>query len=399
MPTNPASPDELRRQRAQLDALVATGVLEGKAAAEARSRLDARLRAAEGGAPPDAAAAPDEAPARPSRGLSAAVVLFVLVFGLAGYAGLASHAGWNVGPGDSGDVAGAAGAHGPDPAQIEAMVKQLAQRLKDHPEDAEGWAMLGRSYSAQGRASDAVTAYRRVVALRPGSAQALADLADGLATAHNKSLDGEPEQLIARAVALDPKNLKALALAGTVAFNHSDYAKAVDYWQRAVAESDPASDFTQALRAALNEARQRAGMPALAAAEAASEPEAGGGGAAAAPVSGAAVSGRVTLKPGLAAQLPPDTTVYIFARAPSGPPMPLAVLKRKLSDLPLDFRLDDSLAMSPAARLSSAPEVIVSARASRSGSPIAAAGDFQAVSKPVKLGTEGLQLEIGDPVN
>jgi cytochrome c-type biogenesis protein CcmH len=172
-----------------------------------------------------------------------------------------------------------------------------------------------------------------------------------------------------------------------------------------VRNADPASDFTKQLASALNEARQRAGLPPVDAL-AGLAPSAAPSGAVAAPAAGpgtpaasgdAVVSGRVTLKPGLQG-VSPDDVVFIFARAPSGSKMPLAILRKKVSDLPFDFKLDDSLAMSPAAKLSSAPQVVVGARVSKSGNAMPAPGDWQALSAPVAVGSRNLQLEIAEPV-
>lgn len=318
---------------------------------------------------------------RPSRALVVGVLLFVLLFGLLGYAWRGNRAGLGVGPGEgtaapSGEIT---------PEQIAAMVGKLEQKLKAQPDDAEGWAMLGRTYSVLGRYPEALAAYRKAAALKPDDAQALVDLADGLAMANNRTLEGEPERLIARALQRDPKNIKALALAGTVAFNRDDFAAAAGLWQRAIDNAEPGSEFVRQMSGAVTEARQRAGAPPAPAAAAAAS---------------AVVAGRVTLAPALAAQVKPGDTLFVFARAAGGegPKMPLAILRRTVADLPLDFSLDDSLAMSPAARLSSARQVIVGARISKGGSPIAQPGDLQVLSAPVPLGTTGLRLEIAEPV-
>jgi cytochrome c-type biogenesis protein CcmH len=110
------------------------------------------------------------------------------------------------------------------------------------------------------------------------------------------------------------------------------------------------------------------------------------------------VSGRVTLTAAAKADAGPDATVFIFARAPTGSRMPLAILRKKVSDLPLEFKLDDSMAMSPAARLSSVGQVVVGARVSKSGNAMPQAGDWQALSSPVPVGTHGLNLEIREAV-
>jgi cytochrome c-type biogenesis protein CcmH len=256
--------------------------------------------------------------------------------------------------------------------------------------------MLARSYTAQGKHAEALPAYKRVVELKPNDAQALADYADGLAVVNNRSLDGEPEKLIQQALKLDPNNVKALALAGTIAFTRSDFKAAVGDWEKAVAGSDPSSDFTQQLQSALNEARKRAGLPVTEAQANQAAPAAPDAPQAAS--ADGAVSGRVELKADVRAKVSPDDTVFIFARPPTGSKMPLAILRKRVADLPLDFRLDDTLAMSPASRISSVPQVVVGARISKSGSAMPAPGDWQTLSAPVKLGTQGLKLEINEAV-
>lgn len=397
--TNPRL-DDLKRRQAQLDDLIAQGVLGGDAAREAREKLereivDAVTGAADGGG---AVAAPAAPGSQPSRRLVVGITLFVVVFGVLGYLWRGNFAGLRVGPGDPASMAAGGGAGQITAEQIETMVANLAARLKEKPDDPDGWAMLGRSYAALGRPADAVAAYKKVVELRPKDAQALADLADGMAMANNRTLEGEPERLIAEAVKLDGRNVKALALAGTVAFNRSDYAGAVGYWQRAIDASEPGSEFAQQLQGALNEARNRAGQPAVAAASAPAAPAAGGGQATAAAAAAAVVAGRVTLSKSIADRVAPGDTLFIFARAAAGPKMPLAILKKQAGDLPVEFQLDDTLAMSPAAKLSSASQVVVGARISKSGNAMPQPGDLQVLSAPVALGTRGLALEIADVV-
>lgn len=384
--------DELKRRKAQLDDLVAQGVLTGDAAREAREKLEREIVDAVTGEGASAAAPPPAG--RPSRGLVAGIFAFVLVFGIAGYLWRGSFEGLNVGPGQPGPVA-TGGAGGVTEQQIESMVAQLAERLKEKPDDPDGWAMLGRSYAALGRANDAVAAYKKVVELRK-DAQSLADLADGLAMANNRTLEGEPERLIAEAVKLDGRNVKALALAGTVAFNREDYAAASGYWQRAIDASEPGSEFAQQLQGALDEARKRAAGPAVAAAPAV--PAAPGASKPAAAATNAVVAGRVTLSKALADRVAPGDTLFIFARAANGPRVPLAILRKQAGELPVEFQLDDSLAMSPAAKLSSATEVVIGARISKSGNAMAQPGDLQVLSAPVALGTRGVALEIADVV-
>ncbi|MDE2370013.1 MAG: c-type cytochrome biogenesis protein CcmI [Burkholderiales bacterium] len=395
--------DKLKSQLAQIDALIAEGTLKGDAARRRRAELESRILALVTGEPE--AAAPS---ARPSRGLVLAVTAFVVAVGAIGYAWRGNRDGLHVGPGESVEAAdgggGANAPHATDTAQIEAMVTKLAERLKSKPDDAEGWSMLARSYTALGKYPEALVAYKKVTALKPNDAQALADLADGMATANNRNLDGEPTKLVEQSLKIDPDNVKALALAGTVAFNHEQYKAAVAAWEHAARGADPQGDFTKQLQGAIDEARKRAGMPPSPTA-AAAPPTAGeaAGTAQAQPAAAAAnpaqaVAGRVTIKPAVKSQVSGDDTVFIYARAPSGSRMPLAILRKKVSDLPLDFTLDDSLAMSPAMAISTQSQVVVGARISKSGNAMPQPGDYEVLSAPVKLGATGVVLELGDVV-
>lgn len=350
------------------------------------------------GSPPQVAptgGAPDAAPARPSRTLLAGLAGFVLVVAGAGYAWFGTPAALrgNVPQAEAAPGAG----HGSQMEQIAAMLGRLEERLKAQPDDAEGWSMLGRSYSVLGRYPDAVEAFKRVVALAadnpPLRAQGLADQADASAMAAGRKLAGEPEKLIQRALEADPKNLKALALAGTVAFDNADFARAARLWQDAVAVAEPGSELARNLQGGIAEAQGRLGQAPGAAPAAQPAP--------AAAAAGATVTGRVTLAAALAGRAAPEDTVFVFARAAGnspGPRAPLAILRKQVKDLPLNFTLDDSLAMNPALRLSSVPQVVVGARISKSGNAMPQTGDLQGLSQPVAVGAKDVAIEIAELV-
>jgi len=151
-----------------------------------------------------------------------------------------------------------AGPHGVDPQQIDAMIGQLAARLEKNPKDGDGWIMLARSQAALGRFGEASSAYARSAALFPDDAQLLADYADTLAMARGRRLQGDPEKLVERALRADPNNVKALALAGTIAFENSDFATAANYWQRLRGLIPPGSEFADSIRASIDEAKSLA---------------------------------------------------------------------------------------------------------------------------------------------
>ncbi|HJV62275.1 MAG TPA: c-type cytochrome biogenesis protein CcmI [Albitalea sp.] len=268
--------------------------------------------------------------------------------------------------------------------QMAAMVDKLASRLKSAPEDAEGWAMLARSYAVLGRHADAVPAFQRAVALRGDDATLLADYADALAVKNNSGLAGEPLKLVQRALELDPGNIKALSLAGTEAFDRKDYAAAVKHWQHLVDVGPADSPIVQQVTSAIAEARDLGKLPAAPASPSKAS-------VATAP---ARITGTVALAAALARQASPDDTVFVFARAADGPRMPLAIVRKQVKDLPFDFALDDGMAMSPAAKMSNFAKIVVSARVSKTGDANPAPGDLSGQSSPVALGASGLRVVI-----
>jgi cytochrome c-type biogenesis protein CcmH len=207
--------------------------------------------------------------------------------------------------------------------------------------------------------------------------------------AQGKRLDGEPEKLIERALAIDPQNLKALALAGSAAFERRDYPAAAAYWERILKVVPEDSQFTQSVRASIAEARQlakQAGAPApVARAPAAPEK---------APPAANAVSGVVQLAPALAARVAPDDTLFVFARAVEGPRMPLAVVRATAKDLSFKFTLDDRNAMAAGMKLSSHKQVIVGARISKAGTATPQSGDLEGVSQPVEIGASNVTVLV-----
>lgn len=304
---------------------------------------------------------------------------------------------------------GKGGEHAVTPAEIEAMAAQLTAKLKQDPNNAEGWVMLARTYYALKRFPDAAGAFERAVALVPDNAALLSDYADTLGSAQGGTLAGKPSELIDRALKIDPNYWKALALAGTAAFDAKDYRKAVEYWERTKQVVPADSDFAKGIDASIAEARELGGLAAFSAAPAAAGPATVAAAAlpAPAPVASAAaakaspaatggktLAGTVRLAPSMAAQAAPDDVVIIFARAAQGSRMPLALVRAQVKDLPYRFTLDDSTAMTPDMTLSKVSEVVVGARVSKSGQMMPAAGDLEGLSAPVKPGATGVAVVI-----
>lgn len=265
-------------------------------------------------------------------------------------------------------------------SQVERGIVQARRAAEADPKDSAAWAMLAHSEEMAGRFEEATRAYSHLAALRPQDAQVQADYADALGVAQHGSLAGEPAKLIARALELDPHNVKALLLGGKEAFEGRRYEAAIALWQRALAER-PDAALRQPVETSIAEARS------LAAAGA-------GARAASAPAGGRFVAGRIVVDPALRSRIAPDDTVFVYARPASGSRMPVALLRRHGRDLPLDFALDDTLAMVPQARLSQQTQVLVGARVSHRGDAIPAAGDLEGEVGPVAPGTVGLQITI-----
>lgn len=252
---------------------------------------------------------------------------------------------------------------------IEQMVIALQQRLEDNPEDFEGWAMLGRSYYFMRQFKPAADAYARSIELGGKEDPDLwADYADALALTQNRSLQGAPMDAIKMALIIDPEHVKGLWLAGTGAYEIQDYRTAKGYWERLLKVLPPGSDNARMMESNLAE------LNALI-----------GGGSTGPATTIAQVSGKVSLARELAANVAPDDTLFIFARAADGPPAPLAILRKQVRDLPLEFRLDDTMAMSPAMKLSNFQEIIIGARISRSGTAMAQTGDLEGLSAKIRL--------------
>jgi cytochrome c-type biogenesis protein CcmH len=280
--------------------------------------------------------------------------------------------------------------------QIAALVDKLAARMKEHPEDPKGWQLLGRTYAALGRFDESVAAYREAAARGTPDAALYADWADALAM-RNQSLGGEPSTLIAQALALDPDYPKALALEATAALDRKDYAQAIASWQKLKTQFPQESEEAKSLDAMIVEARAaQGGAPAgsMAPAPSATASAAPPGGTAAQAAEDSAISGRVSLDPKLRDRVASADVLFIYARAANGPRMPLAIVRATAADLPREFRLDDSMAMTPAAKLSAARAVIVEARVSKSGGATPAPGDLRGASAPVAPGTHGLLIVI-----
>jgi cytochrome c-type biogenesis protein CcmH len=140
------------------------------------------------------------------------------------------------------------------PAQIEGMVGRLAERLKNDPEDVNGWRMLAHSYETLRRFDAALDAYRHLLALEPNNPDVLTDAAVALGMSLNQDLSGEPERLIDRALALNPNHVQALALKGSAAYERGDYTLAIAPWKKILAMVPQESSMARSIAASVAKA-------------------------------------------------------------------------------------------------------------------------------------------------
>jgi cytochrome c-type biogenesis protein CcmH len=261
-------------------------------------------------------------------------------------------------------------------ASIEQMVDKLARRLQGQPEDREGWTMLARSYKVLGRFAEAAAAYEHVLSLTGDDPDVLLQYADAMATANGNRLSGRPAELVHRALALSPDNSMGLWLAGMAAREQGDHNTALNYWERLLPQLQNDPDSYQEVSQLIRGARQELGLAAV------TEPQTPAAG------SDKRIRVRVTLAEDLAGRISPAATLFVYARATSGPPMPLAAARKQARDLPLELVLDDSMAMMPELRMSGFDRVQVHARISKSGTPTESSGDLVATAVPATPGQE-----------
>ncbi len=263
--------------------------------------------------------------------------------------------------------------------------EQLTQRLLTHlateTDDVLGWRTLAQLFVAQQRFSEAAGAYKMVRELEGDSAENLVREADAVAMANNGVLQGQPERLIEAALQLDPEYTGALWLAGLAAGERGDVAVAVDYWMRAEQTTDNEEMLAEIRRLI------ESGTAELARIE-------GQESSGSTPSASPAITVTASVDQKVLAEVNPDTTVFIFARAHNGPPAPLAVVKKQVKDLPITVVLDDSLAMLPNLNISAFEQVFVVARISFAGTPQAQSGDYFGQSAAIRPGIDQDALHI-----
>lgn len=267
---------------------------------------------------------------------------------------------------------------------IDEMVSRLEHRLQTNPDDTQGWILLGRSYAALNQFEKARNAYLEAVKRAPANADILFNLAEVTAALQNNSLAGEAERFLNLGLQLDPQSRHGRWLQGILAYQQGDSDKAVKLWEQLLAESNSAQDkalLQRFIQQAKGSAPEAVAEEASTAAATPKSAKAGDSSDAAA--AGPHVTVSVRLADALASRISASDTLFVYAKAAAGPPMPLAIVRKTTADLPLRVTLNDSQAMMPQMKLSAFKQVIINARVSKSGSAMPSTGDLQGVSKPV----------------
>lgn len=277
-----------------------------------------------------------------------------------------------------------------DPKDLAKLAQTLAEKLKEKPDNLQGWVMLGRTYRTLENFAGALNAYDTALKLSDDDDLKLERI-EVIAMQRQGQFDGEPWRVIREILQKDPEHFGALLTAGSASYAEGKFADALKYWEKARKPLDANNPDLPGLDNAIATVRDKLGMPA-ATVSSASASSSGMG------VAGLSVSGQVSLSAAVKAKASPNDVVFIYATPANGDRMPLAIFKTTVAQLPFNFTLDDSTAMAPDRKLSAAGEVMVKVRVSKSGNAMPQPGDLSASLGPVKVGAKGLKLEIKDQI-
>jgi len=274
-------------------------------------------------------------------------------------------------------------------AELEVMVERLAQRLEKEPNDLKGWLLLARSYGQIEQYDKAVAAYQHALALDPKSLDIKGYYAEALAQANGGTFKGRPAEMADEILAVDPQHRNGLWVAAAAASERGETDKALAYLEKLKSQFPADSEDGQFVAGVIAKLK---GAPAETENQAeASAPEAG--------QPQKKIQVKVSLAPTLKAKAAPGDTVFVFARAASGPPMPLAIAKRQVSELPLEVTLDDTMGMVQGMNISAFEELVIGARVSKTGKALPAPGDLQGLTPPTKVENgKTYSVEIGEEV-
>lgn len=270
---------------------------------------------------------------------------------------------------------------------MDQAIAGLVAKLEANPDNANGWALLGRAYQATGKFAESRDALKRAYDLEPDNHDLTVEYAQALAlSGEGRRISGKSRELIEGVLKADPGHQRALWLIGISDYQAGDYNAAITAWNQLLPGLPPDSDIAKSVREQIADAQRLGGTVAIAdVAAAPTAPAQATGKESASPVAGAALTVNVSLDPSLRDRLDPTATLFVFARAENGPPMPLAIQRLSAATLPVTVTLDDSMGMLPSMKLSMFPKVVVGARVSRSGNALAQSGDLQVLANGIDI--------------
>lgn len=284
-----------------------------------------------------------------------------------------------------------------DPKDLAKMAQTLAEKLQAKPDNLQGWVMLGRTYRALENFDAALKAYDSALKLSADDDLKLERI-EIIAMQRQGQFEGEPWNVIREVLQRDPQHFGALLTAGSASYAEGKFADALRYWEQARKPLDANNPDLEGLENAIAAVRDRLGMPPAKSSLTASSTPSSTSSSTSVATSGLNVTGQVNLSASLKSKASPNDVVFIYATPANGDRMPLAIFKTTVSQLPLNFTLDDSTAMTPDRKLSAAGEVMVKVRVSKSGNAMPQSGDLSGSLGPVKVGAKGLKLEIKDQI-
>ncbi len=363
----------IARERLQeLEAEHAAGNLDDATLAQARRELELALA--------DDVADGEDAPAGAagrSPAMLVAIVLLVPALAIGLYRMLGNPDA--IHPGAAADSL--AQGHAGQKMTLPEMAERLKQKLTEHPDNAQGWYLLGRTYMQMRRYDEAAKAFEKLHGLVGDEPGVLLPWADALAMQQGGKVSGKAFELVKRVLAANPHEPTALWLAGMGYAQAGEPEQAVRHWKRLLPQLQDDPQAQQEVKTLIARAEKALGhtVEVDAVAVAKKSPAAGG----------TRLTVTVDLDPALKDQVSPEDTVFVFARALNGPPMPLAVVRKQVKDLPLTVTLDDSMAMIPQMKLSRFPQVRIEARISKSGQAMPQSGDLKGEVSPVSPTGQG----------
>ncbi len=273
---------------------------------------------------------------------------------------------------------------------MQQAITDLAAKLKQNPDDVEGWTLLGRAYEATQRFAEARDALKHAHDLAAADPDVTVAYAEALALASDsRRIDGEPRQLIDAALKAAPDNQRGLWLLGISDYQAKQYDSAIAAWKHLLAVLPKDSNVAESVQHQIAQAEaERDGRAPPA--DATDDDTATADASTSAPAvdaTGPHLTVEVALDPKLRSQLAADDVLFVYAKAANGPPMPLAIQRMSAGKLPVTVTLTDGMGMLPSMKLSQFPQVIIGARVSKSGNAIAQSGDLQTVSQPLAVTT------------